>query len=223
MQTQNVSLLTFRADNIVNKDTEKDKTVQNANSTSPVPASKKNGKALPIVTAAVAIASLGLSAFALKGRSNAKGALDEYKKAAEEAKKSAEKETNKLKDEVEKLTTKLGEATSNAKKTEGNVSKPEEQIAEKQNLTEGYLDALDGKIKASEGAVKVVTNGQIRNVASIDNLNLMQNVDNSGNRIALPKEVKTTLATASQRFITGTGVVIPALAAGAVVWLPTAE
>lgn len=233
MQTQRVGILTFKNEGLgVNQGSRdegvpgekkvKDKVDQDLNTTSPMSADKKN-KALPIITAAVAIASLGVSAYAAKGRGKAVGALEEYKKVAEEAKKAAEKETKALKEEVANLTSKLGEATSNAKKAENNVSKLEEKLAEKQKWNEGYLDALDGKIKASEGAVKVVTNGQIRNVASIDNLNLMQNVDNSGNKITLSKDVRTKLATASQRFITGTGVVIPALAASAAVWLPTAE
>ena len=44
---------------------------------------------LPLITAAVAIASLGVSTYALKGRNKAK-ILEENKKLAEEAKVKAE-------------------------------------------------------------------------------------------------------------------------------------
>lgn len=182
MQTQNVSLLTFRADNIVNKDTEKDKAVRDANGTSPVSASKKNGKALPIVTAAVAIASLGLSAFALKGRSNAKGALDEYKKIADEAKKVAETETKALKDEIEKLSKELNAKVSSdelvnkynevlGKVNEMKPSGLKEELLEKVSSLKNALDEVSSRITSQNGfySKMVDVNGNYMPLATVLN------------------------------------------------------
>ena len=93
MQTQRVGILTFkneglgvnqgnRDEGVLGEKEVKDRVVQDLNTTSPMSADKKN-KALPIITAAVAIASLGVSAYAAKGRGKAVGALEEYKKVAD--------------------------------------------------------------------------------------------------------------------------------------------
>ena len=226
MQAQRVGFVTFKADGIVNGESskvEKEKANVDVTTTSPVYADKKGSKAVPIVTAAVAIASLGLSAYALKGRGKAEGALNDYKKVADEAKKIAKDEIKGLKDKVNVMVDDLRKADSRAVEAEKKVAKLKEQLVEKQKWNEGYLDALDGKVKAAEGAVKVVTNGQIRNLVTVDGFNLMQNLNNDGNPIRISNAVKTKLKTATHRFVTGEGVIIPTLAAGAAVWLPTAE
>lgn len=106
MQTQRVGILTFkneglgvnqgnRDEGVLGEKEVKDRVDQDLNTTSPMSADKKN-KALPIITAAVAIASLGVSAYAAKGRGKAVGALEEYKKVADA-------EAARLKGEISKL------------------------------------------------------------------------------------------------------------------------
>lgn len=106
MQTQRVGILTFkneglgvnqgsRDEGVLGEKKVKDRVDQDLNTTSPMSADKKN-KALPIITAAVAIASLGVSAYAAKGRGKAVGALEEYKKVADA-------EAARLKGEISKL------------------------------------------------------------------------------------------------------------------------
>ena len=239
MQTQRVSGINFRMDSGI-----KEENVKTENNTVTQPSAKKNNKVLPLVTAAVAVASLGVSAYALKGHAKANGAIDGYKKAAEEAKKmaeeakknaevikndaeelkkAAEEKIESLKNKITELNKKVSDAGTKAAEAESKSANAEKIIAEKQQWNEGYLNALDSKIKASEGVVKVVTNGKIRNVTTVDNLVLMKNVDNAGNRIPLATDVKTKLNTVASRYITGNGIVVPALAASAAVWLPTAE
>ena len=106
MQTQRVGILTFkneglgvnqgsRDEGVLGEKEVKDRVDQDLNTTSPMSADKKN-KALPIITAAVAIVSLGVSAYAAKGRGKAVGALEEYKKVADA-------EAARLKGEITKL------------------------------------------------------------------------------------------------------------------------
>ncbi|MCM1003381.1 MAG: glycogen/starch synthase [Candidatus Gastranaerophilales bacterium] len=174
---------------------------------------KKN--TLPLITAAVAIASLGVSTYALKGRNKTK-AMEESKKLAEEAKtraeeakKAAEEQVKKLENEVKELKTK--------------VDTNEATRAEKQQWTEGYLDDLNRRAEQAANSPVTIQGTQVRNLRNVDNLMLIQNVDNSGKKISLPETVIDKLRTATSRFVTGEGVTAATLGAGAAIWLPTAE
>ena len=215
MRTEPISVgyMNFRAGGGVNEDKS-----QGVSAPEKAPEPPKKDK-LPLLTAAVAIASLGVSAYALHGRSKTR-ALEEgkkiaeetaaqAKKAAEEAKKSAEEKVKKLEDEVKELKTK--------------VDTNEATRAEKQQWTEGYLDDLNRRADQAANSPVVVQGTAARNLRNIDNLMLIQNVDNEGKKIALPQPVIDKLRTATNNFVTGTGVAAPVLAAGAAIWLPTAE
>ncbi len=170
---------------------------------------------LPLITAAVAIASLGVSTYALKGRNKAK-LLEENKKLAEEAKVKAEEAKKAAEEKVRELETKVSELQTK-------VDTNEATRAEKQQWTEGYLDDLNRRADQAARPTVIVQGQQARNLRSVDNLMLIQNVDNEGKKIALPQTVVDKLRTATSRFVTGEGVAATTLGAGAAIWLPTAE
>ncbi len=179
------------------------------------PAETVKKSTLPLITAAVAIASLGVSTYALKGRNKAK-ILEENKKLAEEAKVKAEEAKKAAEEKVKELENKVNDLKSK-------VNTNEATRAEKQQWTEGYLDDLNRRADQAANTPIVVQGTAARNLRNIDNLMLIQNVDNEGKKIALPKPVIDKLRTATNNFVTGTGVAAPILAAGAPIWLPTAE
>ena len=83
--------------------------------------------------------------------------------------------------------------------------------AEKQQWTEGYLDDLNRRADQAANTPIVVQGTAARNLRNIDNLMLIQNVDNEGKKIALPKPVIDKLRTATNNFVTGTGVAAQSL------------
>ena len=141
MQAQRVGFVTFKADGIVNGESskvEKEKANVDVTTTSPVYADKKASKAVPIVTAAVAIASLGLSAYALKGRGKAEGALNDYKKVADA-------EAARLKGEITKLENELKNKVASS-----DAAKKIEEIKNRLGALEssGLKEELLGKINS---------------------------------------------------------------------------
>ena len=179
--------------------------------TSPANPEKKTNIS-QLVTAAVAVAALGVSAYTLKGRGNsqtiketkkiAEEAKEEAKKATEEAAKKAEEKVNELKGTVDDLTT--------------TVSNNEATRAEKQQWNEGYLDGLNKKVETLEHGPVTIQATQTRFLRDIDGFHLIKNPE------TLKEDVINKIKGAADKFIYG-GTVIPALSAGAVVWLPTAE
>ena len=204
--------------------------ITNNNSTEAIDKSKKE-KVLPLVTATVAIAALGLAAYATTtGKSKAareiaedkaKEAAAEAKRLAEEAKKAAEEAMKDIKGKVEGLDTKVNEAANNAKRVENTLN-------EKVKWYDGVNNGMADKIEQLKGQTIVRNTPSERGLAYVDGYTLLQNLDNSGNRIHPSTNLIKELRGKAMEFITGknaagVALVAPVLAAGATVWLPTAE
>lgn len=165
-----------------------------------------------LVTAAVAVAALGISAYTLKSRAKqeianegkkiAEEAITKAEKAKEEAVAAAEEKMHELKETINDLTSKINSNEAN--------------LAEKQQWNEGYLNGLNKKVEDLQNAPVLVEGTKARWQHNVDGLHLMKN----------PKPLKDNviekIRTAAPKFIYGQAA-IPALGAGAVVWLPTAE
>lgn len=189
----------------------------------------RNEKVLPIVTATVAVASLGLATYAItKGRGKNKAlesvedkAAAEAKKAAEEAKKAAEEAVKDLKGKVEGINTKLNETSNKANHVENTLK-------EKVQWYDGVNNGMEEKINQLKGQTIVNNSSTERGLAYVDGYTLLQHLDNEGNRVLPSAELIKKIKAKAMEFITGktaTGAAIatPILAAGAAVWLPTAE
>jgi len=189
----------------------------------------KRTKTIVLASAALAVASIGVSAYALKSQSKAKQALEAAKKAAEEARRAAEEATARAKkdaaQEIEATSRKLTEGVEAVRKE---ISALKDTLKGKQQWNEGYLDGLDEKVKNLESRVSNSIRPLERNLEYRDGIPLLQNIKNNGERITLPAALKNELRGTAQKFMTGkdaagAGVALATLAAGSTVWLPTAE
>lgn len=174
----------------------------------------KNKVVLPLVTAAVAVASLGVSAYALRGHAKVNEAtLEAAKNAAKQAAQTAGENAERV----------AKEAVDGLKKQVDDIGK---KVVDNQKWNDGYLRDLSGKVQdvAERPAQVVVGDAKPnRNFTIVDDMRLVQNTDNGGNRIRLNAEVRAKLRGATNKFVTGKDVIIPALGAGAVIWLPSSE
>lgn len=191
----------------------------------------KKDKVLPLVTATVAIAALGLATYAAtSGKSRAskeivedkaKDAAAEAKRIAEEAKKAAEETLKDLKGKVEGLDSKLNETTNK-------TNQVEKTLNEKVKWYDGVNDGIHNKIDQLKGQNAVNNTPTERNLTGVDGLVLLQHLDNNGNRILPSTDLIKKIRGKAMEFITGkniagTAIAAPVLAAGASIWLPTAE
>lgn len=188
---------------------------------------ENNKKALPLVTAALAVVSLGVSAYALHGKGKSKAAeegkklAEEGKKlaeeakakaeeAAKEAKKAAEEQTNTLNEKVESLTSELKTA--------------KEDLESSKKWYDGWVGNIDNRVRNVEGESGKTLGASLRYAQEIDGYKLMRNIDNDGTPILLKTGVAKKIEETAQHFISGKGLAAaPVLAAGAAIWLPTAE
>lgn len=179
--------------------------------TSPVNPEKKT-KMSQYVTAAVAVAALGVSAYALKGKVKTE-ALNETKRIAEEANAKAEKAkedaTQAAKEKIQEIKTSVDNLTSK-------VDSNEATMAEKQQWNEGYLNGLNKKVENLEHGPVIVQATQTRFLHSIDGFNLIKNPKELNN------DVVKKIQGSAHKFIYGKAA-IPVLGAGAAIWIPTAE
>lgn len=197
-----------------------------------VPNGKKTKKpiltkenALPLVSAAVAVASLGVSAFAItKGKkgNNIKSEI------TSEAKKAAEDLVKDLKNKVEAVQVSASNTTTKIEELATNISKNKEEIAAKANWFDGTNNGIYERLANIEAKQAETFRPTEKNIAYVDGKALLQNVDNSGKRIELDEAIIKEMQETAQKFMTGkdaTGaaVAIAALGAGSTVWLPTAE
>ena len=200
-------------------------------------------KVLPMVTAAVAVASLGVSAYAIsRGRKKPDANTKINEQITTEAKKAAEELFNGLKNKVESLEatarssntkleslqTTLNTSTTKLTELEKGIEKNANEIAAKAEWFDGTNRGIYEKINRIEGKQAETFRPTEKNLAYVDGKTLLQNLDKSGKRIdpseAAIREMKLT----AQKFmngkdITGAAIGIAALGAGSTVWLPTAE
>lgn len=192
----------------------KDKSVTIPNSSEQNTNNEK--KYMPLITTALAITSLGVSIYALKGKGNGgksevvtdgKAALEEaINNAKEECKNVAKEAVNEVKTKVE---------TNEAK------------IRSNQIWNDGYLNDLSSKIEDIKSRPTQVQ-AQIvmdRNWAwGPEGMRLRKNTDNAGARKPLSVNVINKLRENANKFITGQNLpAVAALTASSVVWLPSAE
>jgi len=127
-------------------------------------------------------------------------------------------EHTNLSSSITNLTTKAGEAQTK-------LGALEKEIASKAEYHDGYLKALDGRVKGIESIRDFGTAPTEPNLAAIDGIPLMQNLNNDGNRIPLKASVIEWLKTATDRFVmSGKGQIKPKpLTKDSVVWSVTSE
>ncbi len=199
-------------------------------------------KITPLVTATLAVVSLGFSVYALKGRSGeAKQAVEEAKSAAKQVVTDVVKEAKKVAKETATAASKsaieaekssiMASADTAAKelatlKTE--IEALGTKIDQNQKWNDGYFEGLRRTIDDVKGRQVEASAPREKFLAYVDGKTLLQNVDNSGNRITLKEPIIKELKLTAQKYMTGkdaTGaaVTIAALGAGSTVWLPTAE
>lgn len=160
MQAQRVSSINFGSESLVRdemSDVKKDKVTHSSITETAEHKDKKSKKTLPIVTATVAIASLGLSAYSLKGKAKASAALEEYKKAASEAMNAT---VEALSSKVEALTSKVESLAkeSQSKASIDDVLKKFDELSKKINdlNSSGVKDEMLGKIESLRASIEDV-------------------------------------------------------------------
>ena len=97
--------------------------------------------------------------------------------------------------------TTVGDLTTKADAVAKKIAEIDKEIASKAEHHDGYLTALDGRVKGIEAIRDFGSAPSEPNLAAIDGIPLMQNLDNSGNRIPLKKSVIDWLKTATDRFV----------------------
>ena len=162
-------------------------------------------KKVALVSAAVAIASLGVSVYALRKSKNKDEIISKAKEELKDLSKKAEEMAKKAEEK----------ASETAKKAEEVAKKAEENaklIEEKQKWNDGYHDGVDKKINDLNGNLKKLNDkleGKIdeakrpveKNLEYVDGFTLLQNLDNGGRRIALKPEVIRELQATSPKYM----------------------
>lgn len=189
-------------------------------------------KKVALVSAAVAIASLGVSVYALRKSKNKDEIISKAKEELKDLSKKAEEMAKKAEEKASETAKKAEDV---AKKAEENAKK----LEEKQKWNDGYHDGVDKKINDLNGNLKKLNDkleGKIdeakrpveKNLGYVDGFMLLQNLDNGGRRIALKPEVIRELQATSPKYMNkktagGVAAALATLTASSTVWLPTAE
>jgi len=187
----------------------------------------KKEKVMPLVTAAVAVAALGVSIYATKGKS--KSATEEIE---QRSKRIAEDLVNDLKQGVEKtakdLEGKIEKVETSADGLSQKIETNAKEIAAKAEWHDNHLKAIDSKMNSYETKQNETFRPKEKNLAYVQGLGLLQNVENNGKRVEIKEGLIPELKAIAQTFMTGkdpkgAALGIAALGVGSTVWLPTAE
>lgn len=174
-------------------------------------------KKIALVSAALAIASLGVAVYS---RKNNKVALEE----------AMNKAKGEMQSKVEEAEKKAAEAIKKAEEVAKKAEENAKTIQEKQKWNDGYLESVDNKVKKVEekleGKIEEAKRPVEKNLAYVNGFTLLQNLDNGGRRIALKPEVIKELQATSPRYMnkkSAGAATLATLTASSTVWLPTAE
>lgn len=168
---------------------------------------------LPAVTSAVALTSLGVAVYAVKAGKKS-SILEELKKQ--------EKAIQGMKDEVSSaVNTVKEELGSQIEAVKTQTSENSQKLKEQEKFFTTWLQ------KAEDIAVEAKNRimGQIKEsgIVKKDGHFLKMNLNSKGERIELTDSLRAELRGQAQKYITGLGVTLPLLGAGATVYMPTAE